>query len=121
MERVGGNRANIAGLLERRRTEPATAPSIGIEYVETAETPPTPQRPRLDAVDFLRGLVMVVMVLDHTRDFVGAAGFNPRDGLSLPTIYMIWLGVVIGLYPLCRWFAALKQSRNAWWLSSIPG
>jgi uncharacterized membrane protein len=34
---------------------------------------------RLMAVDLLRGLVMILMALDHTRDFFGASGMNPRD------------------------------------------
>jgi uncharacterized membrane protein len=36
-------------------------------------------RPRLNGIDFLRGLVMAVMVLDHTRDYLGVSGLNPRD------------------------------------------
>jgi len=36
-------------------------------------------RPRLDAVDWLRGLVMVLMALDHTRDFFSGARVDPLD------------------------------------------
>ena len=37
------------------------------------------RRIRIDSVDILRGLVMVIMALDHVRDFLGASVVNPRD------------------------------------------
>jgi len=43
----------------------------------------------------------------------------PGWGFSLPIIYLIWASVVIALYPLCRWFAALKQRRSDAWLSYL--
>ena len=38
-------------------------------------------RARFDSIDLLRGLVMVIMVLDHTRDYVyvGSFGIDPTD------------------------------------------
>ena len=38
---------------------------------------PAPTRRRLDHVDLLRGLVMVIMVLDHVRAFFTNAHFDP--------------------------------------------
>ncbi len=34
---------------------------------------------RLVSIDLLRGLVMVLMTLDHTRNFFSNVGFNPLD------------------------------------------
>jgi uncharacterized membrane protein len=36
-------------------------------------------------------------------------GFPPDYGYNLAVVYVIWIAVVIMLYPACRWFAALKQ------------
>jgi uncharacterized membrane protein len=53
--------------------------------------------------------------------FSGTALLNKPTtfGFSLPVVYLIWLAVVALLYPLCRWFAAVKQRRKDWWLSYL--
>jgi len=45
----------------------------------------------------------------------------PRDfGFSLPVVYLIWLAVVAISYPVCLWYARLKQRRrDLWWLSYL--
>ena len=43
----------------------------------------------------------------------------PGWGYSLPVVYTIWIGVVVALYPACRWFAAVKQRRHDAWLSYL--
>src|SRR5215813_3777360 len=44
-------------------------------------------RTRLNSIDFLRGLVMIIMTLDHARDFLAAGGFNPRD-VTEPALFL---------------------------------
>ncbi len=34
---------------------------------------------RVESVDLLRGLVMILMALDHTRDFLDVASTNPTN------------------------------------------
>lgn len=43
----------------------------------------------------------------------------PGWGAPLPVIYAIWIAVVLILYPLCRWYARVKQQNKAWWLSYL--
>jgi len=43
----------------------------------------------------------------------------PGWGVALPIVYLIWVSVVIALYPLCRWFAAVKQRRTDAWLGYL--
>src|SRR6266700_3015399 len=60
----------------------------------TGVTEAVPQvAPRLDSVDLLRGLVMVLMALDHTRGFFSNASFNPLDldRTNVPLFLTRWL------------------------------
>ena len=40
-------------------------------------------------------------------------------GFSLPVVYLFWICIVFALYPLCNWFAGLKQRRSDLWLSYL--
>lgn len=46
--------------------------------------------------------------------------FRPNDfGYSLPVVYLIWIAVVLSLYPLCKWYSQYKASHVYWWLSYL--
>jgi uncharacterized membrane protein len=58
--------------------------------------------------------------MGHAAWLVGAGGRTPVGyGLSLPAVYAVTVLVVALLYPVCRWFAALKGRRRDWWLSYL--
>jgi len=40
-------------------------------------------------------------------------------GFNLGIVYLSWIAGVLLLYPLCRWFAGVKQRRRDWWLSYL--
>lgn len=41
-------------------------------------------------------------------------------GYGLEIIYLVWIGVIISLYPFCKWFDNYKQShKEKWWLSYL--
>ena len=45
------------------------------------------ERWRIASVDILRGLIMAIMALDHTRDFFTSTDFNPRD-VTQPALFL---------------------------------
>jgi uncharacterized membrane protein len=45
--------------------------------------------------------------------------FPQGYGYDLWAVYVIWIGIVVIIYPLCLWFANIKQRRHDWWLSYL--
>ena len=43
----------------------------------------------------------------------------PGIGFNLGVVYLSWIIGLVILYPLCRWFAGVKQRRKSWWLSYL--
>src|SRR5947208_6816774 len=60
---------------------------MGNNRIDELSRRPGKVRHRFDSIDLLRGLVMVVMALDHTRDFFSASGQNPRD-ITVPALFL---------------------------------
>lgn len=49
----------------------------------------------------------------------GFGGIPPNTGVALPWVYAVWAGVVIALYPLCKWYNQYKSTHKDWWLSYL--
>jgi uncharacterized membrane protein len=43
----------------------------------------------------------------------------PGWPVSLPVVYLIWIGAVLLLYPCCRWYAQVKRRSSGPWLSYL--
>ncbi|HWI68978.1 MAG TPA: hypothetical protein VNS88_11465, partial [Nitrospiraceae bacterium] len=50
-----------------------------------------------------------------TFAITGVLTTTPEINFNLADIYIVWLTVVVLLYPICRWFAELKENGSGWW------
>jgi uncharacterized membrane protein len=52
-------------------------------------------------------------------DWMFRGGLPPDYGYELGIVYLVWIAVVIILYPICYWFARYKERGRAAWLSYL--
>ena len=43
----------------------------------------------------------------------------PGEGVSLGMVYLIWIGIVILLYPVCKWYSRYKREHKNWLVSYL--
>jgi uncharacterized membrane protein len=55
--------------------------------------------------------------LAHNGPWFRPEDIPPDYGVSLPIVYLVWIAVVLILYPPCLWFAGVKRRRSDGWLS----
>ena len=65
---------------------------------------------------YLIHILAIVVAFATTGVF---AAREPEVGFGLPGVYLMWLVVLVLLYPLCRWFAGIKARRDEWWWSYL--
>ncbi len=78
---------------------------------------------------YLLHLISILLYLYRGHSFAegakGIPGFPfrfamPGEGYSLAITYVVWISVVVALYPLCRWYDSYKtHHREKWWLSYL--
>src|SRR4029077_5441148 len=51
------------------------------------------KRVRIESIDVVRGVIMILMALDHVRDFFGYPGVNPTDPATttIPLFFTRWI------------------------------
>ena len=75
----------------------------------------------------LLGIIAVVASGRPWTDMIFTANQNAKDspwltgyGFSLAGTYLVWIVVVLLLYPLCKWYDQYKSNhKEKWWLSYL--
>ena len=76
-------------------------------------------------IPLIHGLAVIVALIRFGHAewlFINPFGPNtapPNDGFGLAGVYLVWICVVVGLYPVCRWFMGVKYRRKDAWLSYL--
>src|SRR4030095_453855 len=56
----------------------------------------------------------------EAHQFVTGMRFFPKGyGIGLPGVYVVWLLVIVLLYPFCKCVSEFKWRRHEWWLSYV--
>lgn len=74
---------------------------------------------------FIHTLTVIFFVLERypAKDITPQHSpflFRPdRFGFGLGVVYLLWISVILVLYPLCKWYDQYKSTRKKWWLSYL--
>jgi uncharacterized membrane protein len=70
----------------------------------------------------IHGLAMLLGIAQGfaAQQFLTHYRYYPKGfGVGLGGVYLMWILVLVILYPLCRWVTSVKARRNDWWLSYL--
>lgn len=74
-------------------TAQRSAPTAERDSAKSPDLAPPTARHRIESVDVLRGAIMILMALDHTRDFFGDAAASPTNlaTTTIPLFFTRWI------------------------------
>ena len=68
---------------------------------------------------FIRGKHTVQFAIDSMQD-LPFMFIIPGEGIGLGLVYLVWIVVIVALYPLCKWYDGYKQAhKEKRWLSYL--
>ena len=70
---------------------------------------------------------LIAYMISHNKTFAevdlhfnaGFGGIPFGVGYSLGIVFIVWICLVLFLYPLCKWYNNYKSTHTAWWLSYL--
>jgi len=73
---------------------------------------------------FVIHLVCMILFFINGHTFAqantGMLLFRPADfGYSLPVVYLLWIALVLLMYPFCKSYGRYKGLHKHWWLSYL--
>ncbi len=69
---------------------------------------------------FINGHSIADIYMFSTKYNIPFLGVVPIDGYGLVMVYLIWIIVIIILFPICRWYDGYKTAnKKKWWLSYL--
>ena len=83
----------------------------------------SPLRQRVDSVDVVRGVIMIVMALDHTRDFFGGASIDPTNlaTTTAPLFLTRWITHICAPVFCLLTGTGAYLARRRWTTSQLSG
>jgi uncharacterized membrane protein len=104
---------------------------LALAWLERAPRRGTAWLATIGQVAFFYYVVHLYVVHSLAVGLGMAQGFAPGElaqlflnlpagyGVGLPTVWAISAGVLLALYPFCRWYAGVKRRGRGWWWSYL--
>ncbi|MFC5284647.1 DUF1624 domain-containing protein [Pedobacter alpinus] len=69
---------------------------------------------------FIHFFSVVIFSLNEIQTLKSLQLNFPTEGYNLPGVYIVWITLILILYPICRWYKTYKsKNKDKWWLSYL--